>query len=252
MLIHQTAQKLRAMKLTAMTAEYLRQSELPDFAALDFDERVGMLADAEWISRENSQIARLTKAANLRFPGACFADIDYRPVRKLDRAAILRLTDFTWVREARNLIITGATGTGKTWLASAFGTEACRRNLRVAFYRMSRLFAEMTLASGTGSMESLLLKLRKADILILDDWGLATLNPTESLFLLDVLEERYAQRATVIVAQLPVSQWHGIFEDSSIADAVLDRLVHNAYRIEPKGPSLRANSVHKDLPERQT
>jgi len=242
MLNNQTVEKLRSMKLPAMAAEFVRQSEVPSMDALCFEERVGLLADAEWLSRENNRIKKLTKEANLRVSSACFADVDYRPSRKLDRANVARLSDFSWVRETKNLIITGATGTGKTWLACAFGAEACRKGIRTSFYRVNRLLSDLAVADGSGSLNKLLAKLKKADIMILDDWGMTALNTLESRFLLEVFEDRYGERATVISAQLPVAKWHGIFEDSTIADAVLDRLVHNSYRLELQGPSLRPST----------
>jgi len=242
MLISQTAEKLRAMKLPALAAEYVRQSESPGMDALGFDERVGMMADAEWMSRENNRIKKLTKEANLRISTACFADIDYRPSRKLDKVQIARLSDFSWVRASKNIIVTGATGTGKTWLACALGAEACRKGLRVAFYRVNRLLGDLAVASGSGSLNKILARLKKADILILDDWGLTALNPPESRFLLEVFEDRWNERSSIISAQLPVAKWHGIFEDSTIADAVLDRLIHNSHRIELQGPSLRPSA----------
>ena len=152
MLNSQTADKLRSMKLSAMAAEYLRQSESPDMAALDFDERVGMIADAEWLSRDNNRIKKLTKEAGLRFSTACFADVDYRPSRKLDRAYIARLSDFAWLSGAKNLMMTGRTGTGKTWLACAFGAETCRKGYRVVFYRVNRLLSDLAVASGSGTL----------------------------------------------------------------------------------------------------
>ena len=244
MLNNQTTDKLRSMKLSAMAAEYLRQSELPDMSALDFDERVGMMADAEWLSRENNRIRKLMKEANLRFSMACFADVDYRPSRKLDRAYIARLSDFAWLKGAKNLIITGCTGTGKTWLACVFGAEACRKGYRVAFYRVNRLLNDLVLAPASGNLNKALAKLNKADMLTLDDWGLCVLNPLEGRLLLEVFEGRFGERSTVIAAQLPVAKWHSLFEDSTVADAVLDRLVHNSHRIELQGPSLRTSTAH--------
>lgn len=250
MLNNQTAEKLRSMKLPAMAAEYLRQVEAPGMAALGFDERIGMMADAEWFSRENNRIKKLTREANLRLSKACFADIDYRPSRKLDRANVARLTDFAWVNENKNMIITGATGTGKTWLACAFGVEACRKGLRVAFFRVSRLLNELAVAVGSGNIHKVLAKLKKADVLILDDWGLSVLHPPEGHLLLEVFEDRFAERSTIIAAQLPVAKWHDLFEDSTVADAVMDRLVHNSYRFELQGPSLRhiAEAVETVVP----
>jgi len=239
MLIHQTTEKLRDMKLNAMAVEYTRQYEIPAISALGFDERIGMMTDAEWLSRENNRIKKRLKEANLRFPGATLADINYSASRKLDRAYIARLSDFAWVREARNMILTGCTGTGKTWLACAFGSHACRIGFRVAFYRLNRLLNQMTIAAGSGNLEKLLASLKKADILIIDDWGLAMLNPIEGRFLLELFEDRYNHRSTIFAAQLPVANWHGLFDDSTVADAVLDRVVHNSHRIVLHGPSLR-------------
>jgi DNA replication protein DnaC len=222
-----------------MAAEYLRQSGSAECESLDFDERVGMLTDAEWLSRENNRIAKLVREAHLRVGDACFANIDYRAARKLDRRAIARLTDFAWVKGHKNLIITGATGTGKTWLACAFGQEACRMGIRTRFYRMSRLINDLTLAVGSGSLTKALAKLEKAEILILDDWGLNTITPAESRLLLEVFEDRFGLRSVIIAAQLPVTKWHSLFEDATLADAILDRLVHNAYRFELQGHSMR-------------
>jgi DNA replication protein DnaC len=249
MLIHQTAEKLRVMKLPAMAVEYLRQSESSLMESLDFDERMGMLADAEWLARKNNRIKKLARDANLREANACFADIDYRTVRKLDRQAIARLTDFAWVKEKRNMIVTGATGTGKTWLVCAFGQEACRLGIRTRFYRMSRLINELTLAAGSGNLAKALAKLAQADILILDDWGLNTITPAESRLLLEVFEDRFGIRSTIIAAQLPVSKWHDLFEDKTIADAILDRLVHSTHRFEIHGQSMRSRHNSKNTAE---
>jgi DNA replication protein DnaC len=202
---------------------------------------MGMLTDAEWLSRESNRIAKLIKEAKLRVGDACFADIDYRVTRKLERQSIARLSDFAWVKEHRNLIVTGATGTGKTWLACAFGQEACRMGIRTRYYRMSRLINELTLANGSGTLNKALVKLAKLDLLILDDWGLSPLSPAESRLLLEVMDDRDRLCSTIIAAQLPVSKWHGLFEDATLADAILDRLVNNSYRFELQGRSMRSN-----------
>ena len=243
MLINQTTEKLRSMRLPAFAIEFLRQIETPGMSELSFDERIGMMVDAEWFSREQNRIKKLTKEAKLRISDACFADIDYRASRKLDRAYIARLSDFAWVREAKNLIITGATGTGKTWLSCAFGTEACRMGLHVVFYRLNLLLSELAVASGSGNLMKMLTKLKKSDILIIDDWGLSRLNPAESRFLLEIFEARFNESSTIISAQVPVSKWHELFDDATIADAVLDRIVHNSHRFELHGESLRRQAA---------
>jgi len=241
MLNNQTIALMRAMKLPAMANEYQRQLETPAMTALDFEERIGMIVDAEWLQRENSRIQRLKKAANLRFNDACFANIDYRQSRKLERSSIARLSGFAWIKEHLNIIITGATGTGKTWLACAFGEEACRMGVKTAFYRASRLINELCAAAANDVLDKLLAKLKKCELLIIDDWGLTTIAPTESRLLLEVFEDRYNACSSIISAQIPVAKWHSLFEDSTIADAILDRIVHNSYRFELRGSSLRFN-----------
>ena len=243
MLINQTIEKMRQLRLKAMADEFYRQMELPAMDALDFEQRLGMLIDVEWLFKENQKIKRLCREANLRFPESCFADLSYQPARKLDRSYIARLSDLAWMKEGKNIIITGCTGTGKTYLACAFGAEACRRQFRVKYYRVGRLLHEMSVAFGDGSYHQLLKKLNNVELLILDDWGLAMMNVFESGHLLEIMEERYGQKSTVISAQLPVARWHELYEDSTVADAVLDRMVHNAYRFELEGPSLRRSDA---------
>ena len=252
MLINQTAEKLRSMKLPAFAEEFLRQAEAPGMSVLSFDERVGMMTDAEWFSREKNRIRKLTKEARLRVTDACFADIDYRPSRKLDKAYIARLSDFAWVREAKNLIITGATGTGKTWLACAFGQEGCRMGIHVSFYRLSLLLNELTVASASGDLLKLLNKMKKANILIIDDWGMSRLTPAESRLLLEIFEARFNERSTIISAQMPVSKWHELFDDATVADAVLDRIIHNSHRFELHGESLRRQAADKQTANKET
>lgn len=238
-MINQTLEKLTAMRHSVMVQEYRRQLELPGMAELSFEERLSLLVEAEWASRMNKKLERLLRAAHLREPAACLEELDYTPSRKLDRAQVARLSDCAWVKEGRNLLVTGACGTGKTWLASAFGNAACRSGLKVDCYRVPRLLTDLAVGRGDGSYNKLMAGLKKTDLLILDDFGLAALNPLQCRDLLEVVDERQAGKATMITAQLPVGEWHGIFEDATIADAVLDRLVHNAYRFELQGPSLR-------------
>jgi len=238
-MLYQTLEKLSAMRLMVMEQEFRRQIELPATAELSFEERLSMMVDAEWLSRQNKKLRRLLKEANLRNPEACLEDVNYAASRQLERAQVARLSDLSWIGEGRNLFITGACGTGKTWLASAFGNAACRKGLKVHSLRVNRLLGDLLAARVNGTWAKLLASLKKPDLLILDDFGLSPLDPLHCRDLLEIVDDRYGHGSILITAQLPVSGWHGVFEDPTIADAVLDRLVHNAHRIALHGPSMR-------------
>lgn len=240
MMTNQTVRQLLEMRLPAMEAEYRRQSELPAMASMSFDERFGLIVEAEWRNQHNAKIGRMIKAARLRCPGACLEDMDFDTARKLDQAFIARLSDMSWLAEGRNLFITGASGVGKTWIASAFGNAACRMGKRVSTYRVSRLLDELRAARVGGTWAKLLASLEKPDLLILDDFGMDRLDTVHCRDMLEIIEDRQGSGSIIITAQLPVAQWHGIFEDATVADAALDRIVHNSYRIELHGPSRRA------------
>ena len=239
MMMNQTISHLIGMRLPAMEAEFRRQSELPAMGSLPFDERFSLIVEAEWRRKHNAKIGRMLKAASLRCPDACLEDIDFDEVRKLDPALIARLSDMAWLADGRNLFITGASGVGKTWIASAFGNAACRLGKRVLTHRMSRLLDELRAARANGMWAKLLDSLKKPDLLILDDFGLDRLDTVHCRDLYEIVEDRLRFGSILITAQLPVAQWHSIFEDATVADAVLDRIVHNAYRIELHGPSRR-------------
>jgi DNA replication protein DnaC len=239
MMINQTTNQLLQMRLSAMEAEFRRQYELPAMASLSFDERFGLIVDAEWRGKHNAKIGRMLKAAKLRCPAACLEDIDFDEARKLDRSLIARLSDMSWLSEGRNLFITGATGTGKSWIASAFGNAACRLEKRVSTHRMSRLLDGLRKARADGTWAKLLASLEKPDLLILDDFGLDRLDTVHCRDLYEIVEDRQGSGSIIVTAQLPVAQWHGIFEDATVADAALDRVVHNSIRIELHGPSRR-------------
>lgn len=236
---NQTLDKLNSMKLRAMEQEYRRQIELPANAALSFDERLAMIVDAEWLAKANNRLQRFLRKANLREPSANLENINFDHKRNLDKTTIARLADCSWIKEGKNLIITGATGTGKTYLISAFGNAACRKSLKVHSYRVNRLLTDLSISRGDGSYNRLLKDLKKPDLLILDDFGMAPIDPGACRDLLEVIDDRHGRKSIAISAQLPVAKWHAVFEDATIADAVLDRVVNNAYRIELKGPSLR-------------
>jgi len=240
MMTNQTIRQLLEMRLPAMESEFRRQCELPAMSGLTFDERFGLIVEAEWRNRYNAKIGRMLKAAKLRCPGACLEDIDFDEGRNLDRAQIARLSDMSWLAEGRNMFVTGPCGVGKTWIASAFGNAACCMGKRVLTCRMSRLLDDLRAARSDGTWAKLLKSLEKPDLLILDDFGLDRLDPVHCRDFLEIIEDRQGSGSILITAQLPVSGWHGIFEDATVADAALDRIVHNAYRIELRGMSRRA------------
>jgi len=242
MLNEPTLEKLRVMRLGAFADAWQEQQKNPELASLVFDERLAMLVDAEWLDRWNKRLARNLREAKLRLQDACIEEIDYASNRKLDKAVIRGLTSCDWVRESQNVVITGKTGTGKSYLACALAQKACRKGYRVFYRRVPRLFEEILLARAEGSFPRWLAKLARIDILILDDWGLAPLGERDRLDLLEIMEDRYGNRSTILTSQLPVSKWHDQVGDPTIADAFCDRLLHNAHRIALSGPSRRKDS----------
>ena len=243
MLTEPTLDRLRALHLGAMADAYRTQLQDPAMGSLSFDERVGMLVDAEHLARDTRKLARRLTEAKLRIPQACLEDIEYAPRRELDRPLIRQLATGQWVREHRNILITGATGVGKTYVACALGQHACRQGHRTIYRRLPRFFQELALARADGSYPTLLARLARVDVLVLDDWGLAPVTDVQRQDLLEVMEDRDATRSTIITSQLPRDQWHAYLGDPTIADAVLDRLVHNAFTLTLKGPSRRKDTV---------
>lgn len=242
---YQTGEQLTEMKLHAMRLEYQRQQELPAIRDLDFDERFSMIVNEQYSARKDAKIRRLIKAADLREPTAYLANIDYDPVRQIKKADIARLSSCDWVTNGSNLIITGATGVGKTYLLSAFGRAACMKGLTVKSYRVPRLLTNLTIGRGDGSYNKIMQDMIRPNLLILDDFGLKQLDLAMTQDLLEVVEERHhAQRSIAISAQLPVSEWPTVFKDQTVSDAILDRLIRNAYRFDLKGPSKRPSVEH--------
>lgn len=239
MLNQPTIEKLYALRLGSMAAAFVEQQRDAKIGSLSFDERFGMLVDAEHLARDNRRIKALLKDAELRIPSACVEDVDASAQRGIDKGLLRQLASCAWVDENLNALITGATGTGKSYLACALGQTACRRGLRVLYRRMPRLLDELALAKADGSYAKILRKLARAQLLIVDDFGLGHPTDAQRHDLLEVFEDRYGARATVITSQLPRESWHEWIGDETLADAILDRLVHNAYKIELKGPSRR-------------
>jgi DNA replication protein DnaC len=239
MLNQPTLEKLHVLRLGPMADAWQAQQRDTGAGALSFDERFAMLVDAEYQARDNRRLTRLLKDADLRIPGACIEDVDAGAGRGVDRAMLRQLARCNWIGEHLNVLVSGSTGVGKSYLASALGQSACRRGLRVLYRRMPRLFDEIALSRADGSYARLLAKLARANLLILDDLGLGTATESNRHDLLEVLEDRYGRSSTVVTSQLPTEKWHEWIGDPTLADAVLDRLVHNAYKLALKGPSKR-------------
>jgi len=240
-----TAERLRAMRLGAMADAYLVQQHNPKIAALGFDERLAMIVDAELLFRDNRKLTSRLKEAKLRLGDACIEDIDYPPKRELDKAQIRQLATCRWVDEHHNILVTGPTGVGKTYVACALAQQACRKGYRTIYRRLARLLDELTLARADGSYARLLAKLARIDVLVLDDWGICAIKDVHRQDLLEVFEDRDGLRSTVITSQLPRDRWHDYLGDPTVADAVLDRIVHRAYTITLKGPSRRKERTTK-------
>lgn len=239
MLTEPTIEKLRAMRLLAMAEAWLAQQRSTDLTGMDFDERFGLLVDAEYMQRENRSLARRLSEAKLRHGHACIEDFDAPASRGLDKALIRKLATCRWIDDHLNVVITGATGVGKTYLASALGQQACRKGHRVLYRRASRLIDELTLARADGTLTRLLGRLARVELLILDDWGLTPLREQDRRDLLEVMEDRDGARSTLVASQIPVDAWHDYLGDPTVADAIADRLLHSAHRIELTGASRR-------------
>lgn len=244
MLDEQTHQKLMDMKLYGLASAFQDHLDQKGRDKLSFEERFGLMVDREWTERQARQLKRRLKRAKLR-EQACLEDINYRHPRNLDRSVIRKLASCKWLLEHENILITGATGLGKTWIACALADKACREGQTSLYFRVPRLLHHLALSKGDGSYIKELQKLAKASVLILDDLGLKPLEDMERHDLLEVLEDRHGLRSTIVTSQLPIKKWHDTLGDPTIADAILDRLIHNAHRIDLKGPSIRKKQSGK-------
>ena len=246
--LQQTLVRLRDLKLSGMAEALSRQMDAPGQQQLSFEERLGILVEHEWSERESRKLKRLIRGATLP-EAACLEDVYYRASRNLDKGFIASLSSCEWVRRRQNLVILGATGVGKTWLACAFATQACRLKMAAGFYRASELFNDIAVATLDGSLPRLKVSLAKPQLLVLDDLGIGSMTVQAAHVLLDVVDRRMRSGSLLITSQYPTDQWHGFFPDPTIADAVLDRVVHQAHCIQLKGESMRKLQGRKRMQE---
>jgi DNA replication protein DnaC len=238
MLTQPLLDKLTQLRLPAFRAALEEQLHNPQYADLPFEDRLGLLVDCECTHRDNNRLQRRLKAARLLLP-ATIEDLDLSPSRGLDRRLVLQLAQGEWIRQHLNILVLGATGVGKTFLACALADAACRHNFHVRYQRASRLLHQTALAHADGSYPKLLDAFARVQLLVLDDWLRDPLTRPQSQDLLEILDDRYGRSSTLVATQVPVAEWHARFPDPTIADAILDRLVHNAYRLALKGESRR-------------
>ncbi|MBU1260857.1 MAG: IS21-like element helper ATPase IstB [Planctomycetes bacterium] len=243
MLTHPTLDKLQILRFYGMLKALQEQMQMTDIDQLAFEERLGLLVDREMTERENRRYKNRLSKARLR-QQACLEDIDFHQKRGLDKALFMQLATCQWVKEASNVLIIGPTGVGKTYLACALAHKACQQGYAALYFRMPRLLQELEIAKADGRYAKILKNLAKAELLLIDDWGLKKFAKEQSHDLLEILEDRHSLKSTLITSQLPIDHWHEIIADPTLADAILDRLVHNAYRINLKGESMRKKKTN--------
>jgi len=249
MLIQDTIEKLRELKLLGAADELERQLPNPTIGNLPFEARLASLIDHEITYRQNKKLTILLRNARLKL-NACVEEIDYSQARDLNKSLMLSLAGVDWVRQRTNLVFCGPTGTGKTWLACALGNQACRQGLSVLFTRLPFLLEDLLSARATGALRKKITQLQKLDLLIIDDWCLEPIAPKAQADLLELIEARAGTRSTIITSQIPMDQWHDFINNKTIADAILDRFVHSAHYLKLRGESMRGNAGKLRKPKR--
>jgi DNA replication protein DnaC len=252
MMMNTTLDQLRTLKLEGLAVALEEQLTQPGVAAMSFEERLALLVDREVHHRDNRRQARLLKQAKLRYAQACIEDIEARPGRGIDRAALMSLALGNWVQTGQCILICGPTGAGKSWLACALAQYACRRGHSACYQRVPRLPEELAIRHASGAFGKWLIQLAKTDVLLLDDWGMGALDATTRSDLLEIIDDRTAQRPTIITSQLPVEHWHAWIGDATIADAILDRIMQRHHRITLKGDSLRQAKIKPKKEDQNT
>lgn len=233
-----TIEKMKQMRLYGMQGAFenaIATGKSTDFTA---DQLIGYLVESEWNNRTNRKTERLIKNARFRYQ-ASIEEVKWDPARNIDKNLLLRLSDCSFIEKAEAIIITGSTGCGKSYLASALGYQACLKGYKVLYFNLGKLFSRLTMAKADGSYIKELSRIEKHDLLIIDDFGLQTIDSKKQMMLLDIFEDRHIKKSTIITSQIPVNIWHELLEEKTLADAILDRIVHNAYKLEIKGESMR-------------
>ncbi|HAT8127275.1 TPA: IS21-like element helper ATPase IstB [Legionella pneumophila] len=238
MLTHPLFEQLKTLRCQGMLEAFQEQLATPDINQLSFDERFALLIEREYLARENRRLINRLRQAKLK-EEACMEDIDYAPERQLSKTVITRLAECSFIARKENILLTGPTGAGKTYLACAFANQACRQGYGARYIRLPKLFQAITIAKADGSYIKLMEYVAKLPLLVLDDWGIAPMNDANRRDLLEIIDDRYQRSSTLITSQLPVQAWHDSVGDATLGDAILDRLIHNAHRIEVQGPSMR-------------